>query len=710
MKILRDILEKAMNSISYSEWQALEDKWKGGIVVSGSIKERDVIQLSKEEQKYLDNRGSIKMCIDPDWMPYEKINLEGKHEGMVADYISLFEKRIGKTIELVSTKSWAESMEFAKRRKCDILSAAAVTPSRKNYMNFTDEYLLSPNVIVTKNRVSFIDDINNISDKEFAAVKGYAVIEKIRVLYPKIKIVEVENVKLGLEEVSRGEVFGFIGTIPVVSHQIGKNSMIDLKIAGKIDVSSNSAIAVRDDDSVLFQIFQKAIASVTKEDHQKIHNKWISIKYDQGFDYSLFWKIVVVIGILLVSSLFWNRKLSREIIQRVDAEKSLQESNRKLEIRAEELKISNVKSEVAMKAKGEFLANISHELRTPLNAVIGFSELLFPMVHDPKQRDHIKSIKTASNILLKLINDILDLTKIESGKFELKLKPVKVKTIIDEMRQIFKSQLEQKGIAFITEIEKDVPDSLLLDEIRLRQILLNLIGNAGKFTEKGFIKVIAKKTFTNQEKNKITLNISVEDTGIGISQQFTNQIFEAFKQENSQSTKNYGGTGLGLSICEKLITAMGGQISVKSALGKGSVFQIILDNIEISSYETDNLTSKNSFKSENIILKESSIMELDDIDFGDIINETKLVSLLNDEIMTTINNLKNVMIISDINGFGKRLKVVAEEFKFTKLFKIGTNLSLFADIFDTVKIEKELDNLIKIIEELNISWKNDKKY
>jgi len=245
----------------------------------------------------------------------------------------------------------------------------------------------------------------------------------------------------------------------------------------------------------------------------------------------------------------------------------------------ESLKQAKKAAEAANRAKSEFLANMSHEIRTPLNAVIGFSDLLSSMITDKKHKSYLSSIQTAGKTLLTLINDILDLSKIEAGHLSIHSEPINLSLIFTELEQIFAVNLTKKRLEFIVEIDKDLPPALVLDEIRLRQVLLNLIGNAIKFTEQGSIKLTVQKHA--QSSGKVDLILSVADTGIGIPEDQRETIFEAFQQQEGQSTRKYGGTGLGLAISKRLVKMMNGQISVRSQEKQGSVFEIILRDVEV---------------------------------------------------------------------------------------------------------------------------------
>lgn len=235
-------------------------------------------------------------------------------------------------------------------------------------------------------------------------------------------------------------------------------------------------------------------------------------------------------------------------------------------------------AEKANMAKSQFIANISHEIRTPLNAVIGFSELLAARVTDEKSRSFANSIKSSGKTLLNLINDILDISKLEAKAVQAEKIPADIRYLVKEIVNIFSVKALTKGITVTGHVEDSVPRAMLLDVSRIRQILLNLAGNAVKFTENGYVKILV--TAEPLSGRKVTLRISVKDSGIGIPESDFDTIFEPFRQRADRTMKAYGGTGLGLSISKKLAEILGGQITVKSFVGHGSTFSLILPKVD----------------------------------------------------------------------------------------------------------------------------------
>jgi len=336
------------------------------------------------------------------------------------------------------------------------------------------------------------------------------------------------------------------------------------------------------------------------------------------------------ISVVIAINDITEQRLTQSLLQQ--ANKDLEErvrlrteelvlANELLKQQNTELKLARKVAESANQAKSEFLANMSHEIRTPMNAILGFCSLLQETIAEPRSRSYIDSIDAAGKTLLALINDILDLSKIEAGKLELQYDFFDLRSLIGEIGQIFSITAQQKKIDLFWEIGEDVPSFILFDEIRLRQILFNVVGNALKFTEKGQVRVEVSKCQTEKTTEtgnapRIGLKIRVIDTGIGISPESLKHIFDMFSQSEGQSNRKYGGTGLGLAITRRLAEMLEGTVQVESETGHGSCFEFIFSEIIVADTHKVSLIEQhldinfNQFKPAKILVVDDIVSNL----------------------------------------------------------------------------------------------------
>ncbi|MBN2614944.1 MAG: PAS domain S-box protein [Bacteroidales bacterium] len=371
-----------------------------------------------------------------------------------------------------------------------------------------------------------------------------------------------------------------------------------------------------------------------------------------------------------------QRKVAEEKVQK--AQLRLQQINQELRKRNLEFKRAKTEAEEANQAKTMFLANVSHEIRTPLNSIIGFANLLTPLAHTPQETSFIRSILISSNSLLSLINDILDLSKIQAGKLELSYEPVYLPKVIDEIKQIFYPQVEEKNLKFNIKIPKKAENFFLIDLSRFRQILFNIIGNAIKFTDKGFVELEFKIKSSQMGKEMYDFMIKVKDSGSGIAKGEQQYIFDAFKQATGNGRFAQSGTGLGLNISQRLVEIMGGHIELESEVDKGSEFTIFISGIKRQKMnETPDISlpfASGQEKSSKLRTKPERENK----------EEYQRIQQLFGE---NFRNVINHKIISEIEDFATRLHDFAKENQMNELEKECANLIEASRRFDIETIE-----------------------
>ena len=324
----------------------------------------------------------------------------------------------------------------------------------------------------------------------------------------------------------------------------------------------------------------------------------------------------IVIGAVVVARVITEQKrIEKELTESMQFAEQARMNAEDAKIKAES---ATQIAENAMKAKQQFLSNMSHEIRTPMNAIIGFTKVLLKTDLSAKQKEYLTAIKMSGDSLIVLINDILDLAKVDSGKMTFEKTPFKMETSISAMLNLFETKIQEKNLSLIKEYDSKIPRTLLGDPARLHQIILNLVSNAVKFTSSGTIKMSTR--LLSEDAENATIEFSISDTGIGITNIKLDKIFENFQQASSVTSRLYGGTGLGLAIVKKLVESQGGVINVKSKIDVGSTFSFVL-TFQKTTSEVENIIENIEVNKD---LNNISVLVVEDIALNQLLMKTLL--------------------------------------------------------------------------------------
>jgi len=325
-----------------------------------------------------------------------------------------------------------------------------------------------------------------------------------------------------------------------------------------------------------------------------------------------------VLGVVIVArDVTYQKRIATELTEAIVFAELAVDIAEEAKVKAERATLT---AENAVKAKQQFLSNMSHEIRTPMNAIIGFTKVLLKTELSAKQKEYLLAIKMSGDALIVLINDILDLAKVDAGKMTFEQTPFKMSASISAMLHLFETKIQEKNLKLVKEYDKNIPEVLVGDPVRLHQIILNLVSNAVKFTTKG--KITVSVSLLSEDEHKATIQFAISDTGIGIPQDKIGKIFENFQQASSGTSRLYGGTGLGLAIVKQLVEPQGGTITVESVINEGSTFSFVLSFLKT----TEDAEAEPEIIELDSELKNIRVLVVEDI----VLNQLLMKTLLDD--------------------------------------------------------------------------------
>lgn len=469
------------------------------------------------------------------------VNDQGRVDGISAEYLNFLRDALHLRFKLVPTHSWAETIRLANAGDVDIVVAASAFDGLSPGFGLSMPYVRYPLVIVTRETASFIGGLDDLDGAEVAIVGD---VQTARVRFagqPAFHSLTVDSAEDGLQAVAQGRAFAYIGNLGVIDRIVRERYVGTLRVAAPIDRIQDLSFGISARIAPLLPLVDRVLAAVPESEREQIQHSWLSAHFTFGVAPRTLWLVLAPVGTLtlLFLAVLWGN------MQRL-----------RKEARAREM----------------LIATVSHEIRTPMSGIVNILQLLD---HDGLSNDDrglVGMAGHAAESLLLILNDILDFAKSENGELSLERAPMRIEPIVRHAVGLVRPEIERKGLVIQADVSGAVATQHIGDARRLGQVLLNLLGNAAKFTERGVVSVFVD--VVSESLDRQLLSIRVVDTGIGISAEDQARLFSPFAQARGTIGSGYGGTGLGLAICKRLIERMGGTIALESRLGSGTTVAI----------------------------------------------------------------------------------------------------------------------------------------
>ena len=520
--------------------------------------------LSPEEQQWLAQLPPLKLAVSRFLPPFEYLDNQDQMAGINADYIKILSQRLGFTVEVV--KSQYRHDAYIRLISGELDMGFLLYPGVRggDDLRFSRSIFQTPLSLVTLKDKFNISELSQFNAYTLAVVENSQTHRLLLQEYPLQPLLLVDSLSQGMQAILNGKAKGVLANTVFLNYLLRQPAFHNLHIAFTTPHIHHSYIAVRKEFAPLLPLLNKTLQSFSEQEKQLIFEKWVGVREGPAINWREYipWIAVTAAVILLfmASFIYWNRRL---------------------QLALDEAYQQRLFAEQANTAKSTFLANMSHEIRTPLNAVLGFSELLQKDPNQtPQQLESLNIINTAGSHLLALINDILDISKIEAGQQKCIDVDFNLHKLLNDLQAMFYSRCTEKGLSMACSDIRLLPQYIHADEGKLRQILINLLGNAIKFTDRG--KIQCNMHVQMMEEQALMIGIDIIDNGRGIAKSEQQKVFSSYEQTESGLHKSEG-TGLGLAISRAYARMMGGDITFVSEIANGATFSLTFKALKVDS-------------------------------------------------------------------------------------------------------------------------------
>ena len=550
------LLNIALKDIGQSKIDKIIGKWLGlELDDEGQL-------LSGAEQQWIDSLGQLNVLVVDDGAPFEYLDENAMRAGITTDYIKILSELLGIPIKWIPPAETEQAFVQQLQQKADVAMVIPQFELGTNYFQ-SDVILSSPLVVMASRNLAIEQSVLGLKNKTLAVFEFGQARSFFEHHYPQMKTLHFPSIEKAIQAVADGEADAVVANVLSLDYWQRELFIDNLKIILTLEESYEPRFTVGRHRKKLIPILNRFLKRMPEQQKQLIYEKWTNLSVVKTINWKpiIIWASVIaaIVALIMMMMIYWNRRLAIEV---------------------EERRIAERKADDASHAKSLFLANMSHEIRTPMNAILGFSEIIEADPNLSKEnREFLSIINSSGNHLLKLINDILDISKIEAGRIIISNKDIDCKDLLLDIHNIFRMQAEKKGLVlnfYLAGLDRR-NGAINTDAHKLRQIIINLLGNAIKFTETGSVSCIAsiREKTTTENKEAAELTIEIVDTGAGIKDTEQHKVFSTFEQTSSGLNAS-GGTGLGLAISQEFARLMGGDITFTSDPGIGSRFKLVL--------------------------------------------------------------------------------------------------------------------------------------